>query len=68
MKKILKGILFSTLLLLSSTILSGCGMFFSDPDAGSLISKIETTTLENGNVKITITYEDESKEPVSFIV
>ena len=68
MKNILKGILFSTALLIGASSLSSCGAFFSDPNAGSLISQIKTTTLENGNTKVTIIFEDEYKDPVEFII
>ena len=68
MKKFLKALLFASILTVSSTQLVGCGMFFSDPNSGSLISKIEAITLENGDTKIVITYEDEYKDPVEFVV
>ena len=48
-------------------VLAGCSSFFGSNEALQ-IENIQAENLENGDIKITITYVDEVSEPTIFIV
>ena len=67
LKKLLTGILVSTGIFMTVP-LSSCSSFFNSGDEGTMIKEIKTKDLEDGNIEITITFIDEEKEPVVFVV
>lgn len=66
MKKMIKAIMMSALMIFSTVQLSSCFGFFEEEVLQ--IANITTTTLENGNIQVKITYSDEEISPTTFIV
>lgn len=64
MKKTLRKIQLFLLSLFSFFALGSCSSFFSDQ--GMVIENIATTTEDNGDTTITITFTDDSYAPVTF--
>ena len=69
MKKtfILKKIIMSLVIVLSLISLASCSSFFGG-ETSIEIASITHETMSDGNIKITITYTDESKLPDEFII
>lgn len=67
LRKILKPLCVS-LALLTCVPLTSCGSFFETGDESKMIQEIATEVLENGDTKITITFTEEEKEPLVFVV
>lgn len=63
MKRFIK----SLILVLSLFILVGCGGFFEESES-IIIESIEQETLENGDIKIVISYVDDVKNPDEFVI
>ena len=66
MKKFFKAIIFSILMMFTAINLTSC-LGFGEEDVLQ-IENIFTTTLENGDIRITITYTNEDMAPTTFIV
>lgn len=66
MKKFFKAIIFSILMMFTAINLTSC-LGFGEEDVLQ-IENIFTTTLENGDIRITITYTDEDMAPTTFII
>ena len=64
MKKIVKGLLLS-FLLISSASLTSC---FGFGEEALQFNTITTVTLENGDIQVIITYTDEDVKPTTFVV
>lgn len=64
MKKIFKTMLFS-IMIGTQAVLSSCGFSMEET---YVISGIKTEELQNGDVLVTIVYEDEEVEPTTFVV
>lgn len=47
--------------------LTGCGSFFGEEES-LVMEKLETKTLENGDIEITIYYSNEDVKPTTFVV
>ena len=62
-----KGILLSLGLVLSSICLASCSAFFGG-DEGYLISDMTTKVDEEGNIIVTITFDDEEVKPLVFTI
>lgn len=65
MKNIFKTML-TSIMLSSSLLLSSCGSFSMEDDY--TIGEIKTEKLQNGDILITIIYQDEELQPTTFIV
>lgn len=63
----MKKFITSFLILLSILILGSCSSFFGDPEPLQIAS-ITHEAMENGEIKITITYTDQTKLPDEFII
>lgn len=61
-----KKILLSSCLLVSSVLISSCTSFFGD--SGYLISDTSYTTDENGNIILTLTFDDENLSPMNITI
>ena len=48
-------------------LLTGCGAFFGEEES-LMMESLETKTLENGDIEITITYSNEDVKPTVFVV
>ena len=66
MKKLFKSMLFSLLVISSSTTLTSCLGFFEEEVLQ--ISSIQTIELENGDIQVFIIYSDEEIAPTTFVV
>lgn len=67
MKKIIRFLmLFCSLFVLLP--LSSCGSFFGSEEESVTIRSVNTELLTDGSTRVTITYTDEEKEPLSFII
>ena len=62
-----KKILNLITMILLCFVLAGCSSFFGDNEALQ-IENIQAESLENGDIKITITYVNEVLDPTIFIV
>lgn len=67
MNKILKKLLVTCSLLMSFQ-LSSCGSFIDDGSSGMLMKEIVSETMDDGSTKITISFVDDSQEPISFVI
>lgn len=65
--KLLKGLFLASSCLIAMPLLSSCNSFFGG-DEGTLIKEIATDVKENGDTEVTITFMDEEREPVVFII
>lgn len=63
-----KRLIMSFLILISLITLASCTGFFTEEVEAIQIASITNETLEDGNIKITITYTDSSKRPDEFII
>ncbi len=68
MLKKLKFLLMGLLFPLALGSLSGCSFFTTNEENGYLISDITAVPNEDGDIVVTITYDDEDVEPVVFII
>ena len=66
MKKLFKSMLFSLLVISSTTSLTSCLGFFEEEVLQ--ISSIQTIELENGDIQVFIIYSDEEIAPTTFVV
>ena len=64
MKKIFKTLL-TSLIMSSSLLISSCGFSM---DESYVITSVKTEELQNGDILVTILYEDEEQTPTTFVV